>query len=132
MPVLARQSWRAHDPRRWPPMTSHFEHDFANLGDVTIHHVTAGQGPAVVLFLGWPQTWYMWRDIMRGLADRYRVIAPDLRGLGESSRPVAGYDKKTISNDIWRLAHDVLGEKQFFWARLGRTGSIRAGSPASR
>jgi len=95
-------------------MTSHFEHDFANLGDVTIHHVTAGQGPAVVLIHGWPQTWYMWRDIMRGLADRYRVIAPDLRGLGDSSRPVAGYDKKTISNDIWRLAHDVLGEKQFF------------------
>ena len=53
---------------------------------------------------------------MPGLAHRYRVIAPDLRGLGESSRPVAGYDKKTISNDIWRLAHDVLGERRFFVA----------------
>jgi len=41
-------------------MTAHFEHDFANLGDVTIHYVTAGQGPAVVLIHGWPQTGYMW------------------------------------------------------------------------
>jgi len=49
---------------------------------------------------------------MPGLAHRYRV--PDLRGLGDSSRPVAGYDKKTIFNDIWRLAHDVLGERRSF------------------
>ena len=56
----------------------------------------------------------MWRDIIRGLAHRYRVIAPDLRGLGDSARPVAGYDKKTMSNDIWRLAHDVLGEQRLF------------------
>jgi pimeloyl-ACP methyl ester carboxylesterase len=43
------------------------------------------------------------------LAERYQVIAPDLRGLGESSRPLDGYDKKTIGNDVWRLVHDVLG-----------------------
>jgi pimeloyl-ACP methyl ester carboxylesterase len=95
-------------------MSTDLQHGFADLGDVTIHYVTAGQGPAVVLIHGWPQTWYMWRDIIRGLAHRYRVIVPDLRGLGDSSRPVAGYDKKTMSDDIWRLAHDVLGEKRLF------------------
>ncbi len=97
-------------------MSTDLQHGFADLGDVTIHYVTAGQGPAVVLIHGWPQTWYMWRDIIRGLAHRYRVIAPDLRGLGDSARPVAGYDKKTMSDDIWRLAHDVLGEQRLFVA----------------
>jgi pimeloyl-ACP methyl ester carboxylesterase len=56
----------------------------------------------------------MWRKIIPGLADRYRVVAPDLRGLGDSARPVGGYDKKTMANDVWRLVHDVLGETRFF------------------
>ncbi len=51
---------------------------------------------------------------MPRLAAEYRVIAPDLRGLGDSSRPLEGYDKKTVGNDIWRLVHDVLGIEQFF------------------
>lgn len=95
-------------------MDQPLRHDHADLGDVRLHYVTAGQGPAVVLLHGWPQTWFMWRDIIPGLAARYRVIAPDLRGLGESSRPVGGYDKKTMANDVWRLVHDVLGEPRFF------------------
>ena len=90
-------------------MTDLFQHAYADLGDVRLHYVTAGSGPAVVLLHGWPQTWYMWRDVMPGLAGRYRVIAPDLRGLGDSSRPVGGYDKKTLAQDVWRLVHDVLG-----------------------
>jgi len=40
------------------------------------------------------------------------VIAPDLRGLGGSSRPDGGYDKKTLAQDVWRLVHDVLGEER--------------------
>lgn len=95
-------------------MTDGFQHEYADLGDVRLHYVTAGQGPAVVLLHGWPQTWYMWRDIIPALATRYRVIAPDLRGLGESSRPVVGYDKKTMSDDVWRLVHDVLGIQSLF------------------
>ena len=91
-----------------------FEHGYADLGDVRLHYVTAGEGPAIVLLHGWPQTWYMWREIVPGLAARYRVIAPDLRGLGDSSRPVGGYDKKTIADDVWRLAHEVLGEQRLF------------------
>jgi pimeloyl-ACP methyl ester carboxylesterase len=56
----------------------------------------------------------MWRDVIAGLAPHYRVIAPDLRGLGDSSRPVSGYDKKTLAEDAWRLAHEVLGERELF------------------
>lgn len=90
-------------------MNTALTHAEADLGDVRLHYVTAGEGPVVLLIHGWPQTWFMWRDVMPGLAQSFRVIAPDLRGLGDSSRPAAGYDKKTVSNDLWRLVHDVLG-----------------------
>ena len=95
-------------------MPGSLRHHFADVGDVRLHYVTAGRGPAVVLLHGWPQTWYMWREVMVGLAGDYRVIAPDLRGLGDSSRPAGGYDKKTLAQDVWRLVHDVLGEQELF------------------
>ncbi len=95
-------------------MTESFNHADADLGEVRLHYVTMGKGPAIVLLHGWPQTWYMWRDVMPALAAHYRVIAPDLRGLGDSSRPTGGYDKKTLAQDIWRLMHDVLDEPRFF------------------
>ena len=82
---------------------SSFVHHHADLGDVRLHFVTAGQGFPVVLLHGWPQSWYEWRHVMKDLAQDYMVIAPDLRGLGDSSRPLDGYDKKTVGNDIWRL-----------------------------
>ena len=88
-------------------------HHYADLGDVQLHYVTAGAGFPVVLLHGWPQSWYAWRHVLTTLATKYRVIAPDLRGLGDSSRPLDGYDKKTIAHDIWRLLHDHLGLKQF-------------------
>ena len=95
-------------------MSDMFQHAYADVGEVRLHYVTAGRGPAVVLLHGWPQTWYMWRDIIPGLAARYRVIAPDLRGLGDSSRPAQGYDKKTVAQDVWHLVHDVLHEERLF------------------
>lgn len=88
-------------------------HEWANLGDVRLHYVTGGQGPCVVFLHGWPQTWYMWRDVLPGLMQRYRVIAVDMRGLGDSSRPTTGYDTRTVAQDIWRLMTDVLDERCF-------------------
>jgi pimeloyl-ACP methyl ester carboxylesterase len=84
------------------------QHHHADLGDVRLHYVTAGTGFPIVLLHGWPQSWYEWRHVMPALAERFRVIAPDLRGLGDSSRPIDGYDKKTVGNDVWHLVHDVL------------------------
>jgi len=52
-------------------MPESFNHAYADIGDVRLHYVTMGQGPAVVLLHGWPQTWYMWRDIIPGLATRW-------------------------------------------------------------
>jgi len=91
-------------------------HRYVDLGDVLIHFVSAGagDGPAIVLLHGWPQTWWEWRHVIPLLAREYTVIAPDLRGLGDSSRPLDGYDKKTVANDIWRLVGDRLGHRSFF------------------
>lgn len=88
------------------------EHRFARLSGVSLHYVTAGDpaNPAAVLIHGYPQTWYEWRDIMPVLAEAgFYVVAPDMRGLGDSSVPHGGYDKKTVAADIWELTSGVLG-----------------------
>lgn len=90
------------------------DHGYADLGEVMVHYVTAGTGDPVVLLHGWPQTWYEWRHVIPRLAERYRVIAPDLRGLGDSSRPAGGYDKRTVAGEIWQLVHDRLGHGRIF------------------
>ena len=89
-------------------------HHYADLGEVLLHYVTAGGGPPVVLIHGYPQTWWEWRHQIPALAEKYTVIAPDMRGLGDSSRPASGYDKKTIGNDIWRVVNEVLGHESFY------------------
>ncbi|WMY11774.1 alpha/beta fold hydrolase [Paraburkholderia phenoliruptrix] len=95
----------------------HAQSNYADLGDMIIHYLSAGEGPeTVVLLHGIPQTSYEWRYIIPQLSTRYRIIAPDLRGLGDTSRPATGYDKKTVASDVWRLVHDHLGIKEFFLA----------------
>ena len=90
-------------------------HHDAELSELRLHYVTAGAGDdTIVLLHGFPQTWYEWRPIMPLLAGRYRVVAPDLRGLGDSGRPAGGYDKRTVSSDIAELMHDHLDCTQFF------------------
>src|SRR5215471_2805998 len=86
---------------------SGFAHHTMALEGVTLHYVTAGSGDPVVLLHGWPQTWYEWRRIIPELAQRYTVIAPDMRGLGDSSRPGSGYDKRTVAADIRELVRKL-------------------------
>ena len=83
-------------------------HHTTFVNDVRLHYVTAGQGDPVVLLHGWPETWYQWRKIIPTLAERYTVIAPDLRGLGDSSKPATGYDKRTVANDIYQLVQKLV------------------------
>jgi len=90
-----------------------FQHHYANLQDVRLHYVVCGKGKPIVLIHGWPETWYAYRRLMPLLADEYMLIAPDMRGLGDSSRPIGAYDKKTVSGDIWQLMHDHLGIERF-------------------
>lgn len=88
-----------------------FKHYTAFVNGVQLHYVMGGKGAPVVLLHGWPQTWYEWRKIMPALAENYTVIAPDMRGLGDSSKPDDGYDKRTVAEDIYQLTKS-LGFKQ--------------------
>jgi len=67
---------------------------------VRLHYRRMGQGPGMVLLHGFPQTGHMWRKVMPALAERFTVVAPDLRGYGDSDRPASGYDKRTMAADI--------------------------------
>jgi pimeloyl-ACP methyl ester carboxylesterase len=70
-----------------------------------LHVVTAGDGPrTIVLLHGFPETWWEWRRVIPLLAQAgFRVVAPDYRGAGHSSRPAGGYDKRTMARDLHRL-----------------------------
>ena len=69
-------------------------------GGVRIHYRRLGDGPPMVLLHGFPQTGHMWRKVMPALAERFTVVAPDLRGYGDSDRPPGGYDKRTMAADV--------------------------------
>ena len=83
---------------------------------VNLNVAVAGTGPVVVLLHGFPQTHYMWRDVARELVARHTVIVPDLRGYGESTKPVEAepetYAKRTMAADIVSMAR-ALGYERF-------------------
>ena len=90
-----------------------FSHHTATVNGIQLHYVTGGKGDPIVLLHGWPETWYAWHHIMPALAKNYTVIAPDLRGLGDSSKPTTGYDGKTVAEDVHQLVTQ-LGFKSIF------------------
>ena len=61
---------------------------------IRMYYRMAGSGDPVLLLHGFPETSNAWRKIMPALAEHYTVIAPDLRGCGDSDRPDTGYDKR--------------------------------------
>jgi alpha-beta hydrolase superfamily lysophospholipase len=67
-----------------------FRHEVARVKTgVRIHYIIGGQGPALVLLHGFPQHWREWRLVMPSIAEAgHTVIAPDLRGFGESDKPL--------------------------------------------
>ena len=82
---------------------------YAEVGDVRLHYVEAGDGPLVVLLHGFPEFWYGWRQQIEPLAAAgFRVVAPDLRGYNLSSKPtdVAAYDTAQLTADIRGLIHE--------------------------
>src|SRR5260370_1782019 len=98
--------------------------------DAAMHYVSGGSGPAIIFLHGFSQDWYEFSKVMRLLADRYTVIAVDLRGIGESKATRAGYDAETQANDIHELTnqlaikdpyivgHDMGGMIAYAYARL--------------
>jgi len=78
---------------------------------VRLHYLTAGRGPAVILLHGYAETSRMWKPILPLLAERFTVIAPDLRGIGDSSIPADGLDMKTAAMRIHAVARKLGVEK---------------------
>jgi pimeloyl-ACP methyl ester carboxylesterase len=87
------------------------ERQTLRLKRVTLDVVTEGSGVPVVLLHGWPQTSHEWRKVIPLLAPRYRLIVPDLPGLGDSSIPRDGYDKKTIAGDVVEMSEQLQLER---------------------
>src|SRR5436853_6310597 len=79
----------------------------ATADGVTLHYLTAGHGPTVILLHGYTQTSRMWKPIIPLLANKFTVIAPDLPGIGESEIPTSGLDMKTSAIRIHALAKSL-------------------------
>lgn len=81
---------------------------------ISVRAAVGGTGPLVILVHGFPELWYSWRHQIQPIADAgFRVVAPDVRGYGESDKPdpIEAYDMIALTNDVVGLI-DVLGEDQ--------------------
>jgi pimeloyl-ACP methyl ester carboxylesterase len=83
------------------------QHEFVSAGGLRTHMAVAGDGPPVLLMHGWPQHWYLWRDVIPLIAPHARVIAPDFRGFGWSDAPRSGYEKDQLKRDILALLDEL-------------------------
>ena len=83
-----------------PPYPAAFQAQEIATNGATIHTRIGGRGPAVVLLHGYGETGDMWAPLAAELMRDHLVIVPDLRGLGLSSKPSGGFDKKTQAEDI--------------------------------
>ena len=106
-----------------------YAHHKIKVNGILIHYVIGGKGDPIVLLHGWPETWYEWENIIPELiANNHTVIAPDMRGFGDTEKPQKGYDTKTVSEDIYQLvtklgfnkiylvAHDLGGPVAYSYA----------------
>ena len=84
------------------------EIETADAGRLRVHCAEAGSGEPVLMLHGWPQHFWSWRHVVPRLADRHRLICPDLRGFGWTDAPGRGYDSETFASDAVALL-DALG-----------------------
>lgn len=84
-------------------MNIEIKHHTLSANGIRQHFLEAGEGAPVVLLHGFPETSFAWRYQIPVLARHYRVIAPDLRGYGETDKPAGGYDKRNMARDLREL-----------------------------
>ncbi|GAA1759708.1 alpha/beta fold hydrolase [Agromyces humatus] len=89
-----------------------FSSRMVEAGGLRQHVVVGGNGPALLLVHGWPESWYAWRLVMPTLAQSHSVIAVDQRGIGLTGKPEDGYDAGTLAGDLVALM-DELGHERF-------------------
>lgn len=91
-----------------------YESLFANVNGIRVHYLKTGNGKTpLVLIHGFGDDARMWIPLFADFSNDYTIIAPDLRGLGQSSREKTGYDKKTAAVDIHELVKS-LGYKEIY------------------
>ena len=93
-----------------------FAHAMVDADGIRFHTVSGGEGPAVLLIAGFPQSWFAWRRVMPLLVDRFRVIALDLPGQGDSDKPVDGYDTETTGDRLHALVKTLELDSYFIGA----------------
>lgn len=98
-------------------MFEQFQRGKCNVNDVTINYRKGGSGPPLLLLHGYPQTHVIWHEIADQLAERFTVVAADLRGYGDSSKPAggpdhSGYSKREMARDQVELMR-TLGFERF-------------------
>jgi pimeloyl-ACP methyl ester carboxylesterase len=85
-----------------------YQSQTVHVNGVDIHYLKAGSGSTpLVLIHGFGETSHMWIPLFAEFGGDYTIIAPDIRGLGDSSRPDSGYDKKTAALDIHELVKSL-------------------------
>ena len=91
---------------------------FIELEGLRLHYAEMGQGPPLVLVHGWPEFWLTWHRVMPALAADFRVIAPDLRGFGESRSldrpPGAPLTPQIVTEDLIGLLDALAIERAGF------------------
>ncbi|MDX2309328.1 MAG: alpha/beta hydrolase [Hyphomicrobium sp.] len=108
-----------------------FQFGRRNVGDVEIAYAIGGAGPPVLLLHGYPQTSAMWADIAPFIADRYTVVAADLRGYGDSGKPPEFPDSSNYSFRV--MAEDQLALMAGLgYSRFHVVGHDRGGRTAHR
>ncbi|MBO0359043.1 alpha/beta hydrolase [Hymenobacter sp. BT186] len=85
--------------KKLPGFTNHY----VSVNGIRLHYVEGGSGQPLICLPGWPQTWYSFHPVATQLAQRYRVILLDIRGMGSTEKPATGYDKKTMAQDVYAL-----------------------------
>jgi pimeloyl-ACP methyl ester carboxylesterase len=99
---------------------NNLQHHYKKLNGIDVHYVEQGEGLPVVLCHGFPHTWFSWHRQISALADAgFRVIAPDMRGMGETEAPedFNAYGVDSITNDLLALL-DAVGEERAVFAGL--------------
>lgn len=90
-----------------------FTNKYATVNGIKMHYVIGGTGKLLVLLSGWPQTWWSFHKMMPALKKNYTVMVVDYRGMGSSSKPAGGYDKKTVSGDVYELIKSLGYDKAY-------------------
>jgi pimeloyl-ACP methyl ester carboxylesterase len=83
------------------------EHLTVQANNADFHVVRTGKGPPLLLLHGWPEFWLTWEPVMTRLAHRFTLIAPDLRGFGDSDKPDGPYGPDQHAADMLALLEAI-------------------------